>query len=397
MRDRPGPVMSAFTIREARAADLPAILAIQNAFIATDTIEWRDEPYSIADRAAWFERHHRAAHPVLVAVDGDRVIGWAAYGEFRDDTKWPGYHLTVEHTIHVHRAHWGRGVGRALLDALLAKATARGVHAMIAAIDGANAASIALHERAGFEIVARLPEVGTKFGRWLDLVLMERGIDTGTFPAALQRIDDPLAVGPLNGAVVRLDPLALDHAVALTESATEDRSTFGYTHVPGDLPAMRDAMIGLLAEREQGLCIPFTQVRVADDRPVGMTRFLTLRRDRPDVPPFAVEVGGTWLAASAQRSAINTEAKLLLFEHAFERWSVARVDLKTDARNERSRAAIERLGARFEGVLRNWQPSLVAGEEDRQRDSALYSIVAAEWPEVRRNLERRGLRRRLGR
>ena len=384
--------MSAFTIREARAADLPAILAIQNAFIATDTIEWRDEPYSIADRAAWFERHHRAAHPVLVAVDGDRVIGWAAYGEFRDDTKWPGYRLTVEHTIHVDRNHWGRGVGRALLDALVAEAAARGVHVMVAAIDGANAASIALHERAGFEIVARLPEVGTKFGRWLDLVLMERGIDTGTFPAALQRIDDPLAVGPLNGAVVRLDPLALDHAVALTESATEDRSTFGYTHVPGDLPAMRDAMIGLLAEREQGLCIPFTQVRVADDRPVGMTRFLTLRRDRPDVPPFAVEVGGTWLAASAQRSAINTEAKLLLFAHAFERWNVARVDLKTDARNERSRAAIARLGARFEGVLRNWQPSLVAGEEGRQRDSALYSIIAEEWPEVRRRL-----RRRLGR
>lgn len=105
--------------------------------------------------------------------------------------------------------------------------------------------------------------------------------------------------------------------------------------------------------------------------------------------PFAVEVGGTWLAASAQRTAVNTEAKLLLLAHAFDTWGVVRVDLKTDARNERSRAAIERLGARFEGVLRRWQPSQVAGEEDGYRDSAIYSVLDTEWPSVRANLAAR--------
>ena len=96
-----------------------------------------------------------------------------------------------------------------------------------------------------------------------------------------------------------------------------------------------------------------------------------------------------------QRTAINTEAKYLMLRHAFEHWDVARVDLKTDARNERSRRAIERIGATFEGVLRAWQPSVASGEAGRPRDSAMYSIVAAEWPARRRHLE--GLMRTEGR
>jgi RimJ/RimL family protein N-acetyltransferase len=95
------------------------------------------------------------------------------------------------------------------------------------------------------------------------------------------------------------------------------------------------------------------------------------------------------LAGPAQRTGINAEAKLLLFTHAFESWGVGRLDIKTDARNERSRQAILGVGARFEGVLRGWQPSQVTGEDDRLRDSAMYSIVAAEWPEVRRRLHAR--------
>jgi RimJ/RimL family protein N-acetyltransferase len=122
---------------------------------------------------------------------------------------------------------------------------------------------------------------------------------------------------------------------------------------------------------------------------VGATRFLWLRHyfDRPE--PDAAEIGGTWLAASAQRTGINTEAKLLMLTHAFEVWGVQRVDLKTDARNERSRAAIERIGARLDGIVRNWQPSLVPGEAGRPRDSALYSIIPAEWPGVKAGLEQR--------
>jgi RimJ/RimL family protein N-acetyltransferase len=142
----------------------------------------------------------------------------------------------------------------------------------------------------------------------------------------------------------------------------------------------------LLAARSAGETLPLTQVRVSDDRPVGMTRYLLFRWATSTPAPYAVEIGGTWLAASAQRSGINIEAKLLLIRHAFEEWNMARVDFKTDARNARSRAAIEGLGARFEGVLRNWQPSHVPGEEGRLRDSAMYSITADEWPDVHRHL-----------
>lgn len=108
----------------------------------------------------------------------------------------------------------------------------------------------------------------------------------------------------------------------------------------------------------------------------------------------AVEIGSTWLAASYQGSGINPETKLLLFRHAFEQWGVVRVDLKTDARNMRSRAAIEMLGARFEGVLRNWSQSWAAGEDGQLRDSAMFSVIAPEWPECRRRLEQRLARRR---
>ena len=104
--------------------------------------------------------------------------------------------------------------------------------------------------------------------------------------------------------------------------------------------------------------------------------------------PDAVEIGSTWLAPSAQRTAINTHAKLLMLTHAFEAWAVLRVTLKTDARNLRSRAAIERIGARFDGVLRAHMPAFDGGV----RDTAFYSIVAVEWPELRRALLDRVLR-----
>jgi RimJ/RimL family protein N-acetyltransferase len=100
----------------------------------------------------------------------------------------------------------------------------------------------------------------------------------------------------------------------------------------------------------------------------------------------AIEVGFTWLAASAQGTGVNTEAKLLLFGNAFDQWGVARVDLKTDARNHRSRAAIESVGGHFEGVLRSWSRSWAPGEQGHLRDSAMYSILTSEWPECRARL-----------
>jgi len=138
----------------------------------------------------------------------------------------------------------------------------------------------------------------------------------------------------------------------------------------------------LLRDFDSGLIVPFAQVDATTNRVVGMTRFLTLRWRTGHTGPYAVEIGGTWLAASAQRSGINTEAKFLLLTHAFEVWNVARVDIKTDDRNERAKKAIARLGASFEGVLRHWQPSQVAGEESAYRNTAMYSITEEEWPAI---------------
>jgi len=193
----------------------------------------------------------------------------------------------------------------------------------------------------------------------------------------------------LLGARVRLEPLSVEHVDDLVVAAGADRATYGFTTVPEGDAAMRHYVRARLELAAAGEWIPFTQMRVSDGRAVGATNFLTLRWE-PDAPaPYAVEIGGTWLGATAQRSGINVEAKLLLLTQAFDVWRVGRVDLKTDARNQRSRDAIAAIGARLEGVLRSWQPSHVHGEEGKLRDSAIYSIVAAEWPEVRTGLRAR--------
>ena len=202
-------------------------------------------------------------------------------------------------------------------------------------------------------------------------------------------VSDVLTVSELVGEMVRLEPLSTAHVDDLVVAATEDRSTYRFTVVPSSRAAMLAYVEELLADFDRGEVIPFAQVSVPTGRAVGATRFLTIRRRRGERNPFAVEIGGTWLAATAQRTAINSEAKLLLMTHAFEEWSVGRVDLKTDARNERSRVAMTRIGATFEGVLRQWQPSQVTGEEGLLRDSAIFSVLDSEWPAVRDSLKSR--------
>ncbi len=195
-------------------------------------------------------------------------------------------------------------------------------------------------------------------------------------------------VPELRGRLVRLEPLDPRHAGDLAAAASEDRSTYAFTVVPtGD--AVETYVGEQLARAAAGSMCPFAVVRVADGRAVGCTAFWDPRRwpGRDDI--CAVEIGWTWLGASAQRKGVNTEAKLLLLSHAFDEMGVARVDLKTDARNERSRRAIEGLGARFEGVLRQWSPSRAPGEEGLLRDSAMFSVIAAEWAAVRAHLRRR--------
>ena len=199
--------------------------------------------------------------------------------------------------------------------------------------------------------------------------------------------------GPvLEGSLVRLEPLDQRHAPDLAVAAEEDRSSYRFTRVPAaaEVEGYIDTQLSLAAT---GKLAPYAQVEQASGRAVGVTAFWDPRLWPAGDSLYAVEVGFTWLAASAQGTGTNAEAKYLLFQHAFEKWGVARLDLKTDARNARSRAAIEAVGGHFEGVLRNWSRSWAPGEEGLLRDSAIFSITAAEWPDCRAGLEQRIARR----
>lgn len=197
-----------------------------------------------------------------------------------------------------------------------------------------------------------------------------------------------LTAPALEGRLVRLEPLGHRHGADLASACEEDRSSYAFTWVPTatQVDAYIDAQ---LARAATGKLAPYAVVEQASGRAVGVTAYWDPRPWPDGAGLFAVEVGFTWLAASAQGRGINTEAKLLLFDHAFGVFGVARVDLKTDARNRRSRAAIESVGAAFEGVLRRWSRSWAPGEDGRLRDSAMYSIVAEEWPERRARLTAR--------
>jgi N-acetyltransferase len=200
----------------------------------------------------------------------------------------------------------------------------------------------------------------------------------------------------LSGDHVRLEPLSPAHVPGLAGAAAEDRRSYAFTSVPDGPVEAAGYVRAALAEQAGGQVLPFAVVRARDGAVVGSTRFLDLEvLGVPGVvvpddrrPPSVAEIGSTWYAASAQRTALNTEVKLLLLGHAFDVWRVLRVTLKTDARNERSRTAIERLGARSEGVRR----AHTTAADGTVRDSAYYSILAAEWPAVRDRL-----RLRLGR
>lgn len=161
-------------IRDAVRTDMAAVTEVANALLRTTTVTWSTDPERIADREGWFDRQQAHGFPVLVADTGDAVVGFASYGSFRGEGRWPGYRYTVEHSVHVDRAHWHTGVGRLLLEALVERARVAGMHVMIGAVDGDNERSIRFHERLGFRVVGRLPETGWKFDRWLDLVLVQR-------------------------------------------------------------------------------------------------------------------------------------------------------------------------------------------------------------------------------
>ncbi|GGK66691.1 GNAT family N-acetyltransferase [Nocardia camponoti] len=158
-------------IRDANTADLPAILAIHNTNIASSTAIWDTEEVDLAEREAWFASRTADGMPVLAAeIDGE-LAGYASYGQWRPKS---GYRYSVENSVYVDERFHRRGVATALLTELISRATTSGrVHAMIAAIETGNSASIVLHERFGFKTVGQMPEVGRKFDRWMDLTLLQ--------------------------------------------------------------------------------------------------------------------------------------------------------------------------------------------------------------------------------
>lgn len=157
------------TIRRAHRDDLPAITEIYNEAGVGTTASYATEPVTLAERLSWFERQNAADFPVLVLAEGDRILGFASYGTFRPLA---GYNHTVEHSVYIRAGHRAAGGGRMLVNALIDHARGRGIHAMVAVVDADNEASIAFHERLGFEVSGRLPEVGRKFGRWLSVVFL---------------------------------------------------------------------------------------------------------------------------------------------------------------------------------------------------------------------------------
>jgi RimJ/RimL family protein N-acetyltransferase len=196
----------------------------------------------------------------------------------------------------------------------------------------------------------------------------------------------------LQGRHIRLEPLEHRHVDGLVAAAGDDALLYQWSPVPRGKLAATSYVETALAWRDAGTAVPFAIVRVNDDIVIGSTRFWNLERwawphGHPlhgRSVPDACEIGYTWLTREAIRTAANSEAKLLMLTHAFEVWRLLRVCFHTDARNQRSRAALERIGGQFEGILRAHRMAA----DFIPRDSVRYSIVAAEWPAVKERLLR---------
>ena len=198
----------------------------------------------------------------------------------------------------------------------------------------------------------------------------------------------------LSGQQVRLEPLEPRHIAAIAAAVSADAGDlYCWTVVPHGIAEATKYVQTAISWREAGIAVPFATVRQSDNVVIGSTRFFDIERfpwpegherygrQQADV----CEIGYTWLNGSAIRTAANTEAKLLMLTHAFEVWGMLRVCLHTDERNQRSRAAIERIGAKFEGILRAHRMA----SDVTARNSARFSILASEWPEVKRRLTER--------
>jgi RimJ/RimL family protein N-acetyltransferase/GNAT superfamily N-acetyltransferase len=266
--------------------------------------------------------------------------------------------------VYVLAEHRGAGLGQALVRMMIEDGPGAGWRWMLHTSDAHG-----LYRQFGF---------ARPNGRYLERPPRSEGAGPGQKAAA----------GTLAGKVVRLEPLQYQHVRGLVAAADGGRELYRWSAVPQDEAQVRAYVETAIAAREGGTAVPFAVVRAADDTVIGSTRFWDLAwwpwpdgRDRPW--PDTGEIGYTWLSPSAIRTGANTEMKRLMLTHAFEVWRVSSVSLHTDARNQRSRQAMERIGARFEGVLRAHR----LGTDLRPRDSARFSVTAAEWPAVRQHLD----------
>ena len=266
--------------------------------------------------------------------------------------------------VYVLPAHRGRGLGKAVVAMMIEEGPGAGFRWMLHTSD-----AYGLYRQFGF---APPPDN-----------YMER--PAGAVTVAGVGRHAVAGTGPLEGDIVRLEPLGPHHVPGLLQAAAQDPSLYQWVLVPQDEPAMRRHVEDALAARARGIAVPFAVVRRADETVIGSTRFHQLdywaRPERASVPDTC-EIGYTWLAREALRTGANTEMKRLMLTHAFEVWQVRSVCLHTDVRNQRSQDAIRRIGGTFEGVLRSHRMAV----DQSPRDSARFSITAAEWPAVRQHL-----------
>jgi N-acetyltransferase len=268
--------------------------------------------------------------------------------------------------VYVLSAHRGRGLGKAVVAMMVEDGAGAGFRWMLHTSD-----AYGLYRQFGFEPP---PDNYMERPQRLDA------------PGIATADRHPVAdAGPLTGDHVRLEPLGVRHVPGLLKAAAQDPSLYQWVLVPQDEPAMRRHVEDALAARARAIAVPFAVVRLDDETVIGSTRFHQLdywARPEPADVPDTCEIGYTWLAREALRTGANTEMKRLMLTHAFEAWRVRSVCLHTDVRNQRSQNAIRRIGGTFEGVLRSHRMAV----DESPRDSARFSITAAEWPAVRQRL-----------
>lgn len=166
-------------IRDATEKDLPAIRDIYNDAVRNTTAIWNEQPVDLANRLAWFNARQAQGYPILVAVENDEVTGYSSFGDWRP---FEGFRYSVEHSVYVRNDQRGKGLGPRMMQVLIERARSAGKYVMVAAIESGNQASIRLHERLGFVTTGQMPQVGIKFGRWLDLTFMQLALNPGAEP-----------------------------------------------------------------------------------------------------------------------------------------------------------------------------------------------------------------------